>query len=185
MSPRGRAVEMRVRTSAQSILNDARLQTFRENADVVKGMQLQVVLDGRTSDICMARSGFAWELDGNPLPETDTDEPFPGPPPYHPNCRSTLVPVVKSLDDLIDDPKVAARVRKAVQKLPESTQASMDGQVAASLTYEEWLKRKSETFQQEVLGPGKYKLWKAGKIDLRDLIDQKGNPLTVEQLREL
>lgn len=32
MSPRGRAVEMRVRTSAQSILNDARLETFRANA---------------------------------------------------------------------------------------------------------------------------------------------------------
>lgn len=148
-------------------------------------MQLQGVLDDKTSAICMARSGFAWDLDGNPLPETDTNEPFPGPPPYHPNCRSTLVPVVKGLDDLIEDPKVAARVRKAVQALPESTQASMDGKVASSLTYEDWLKRKNETFQQEVLGPGKYKLWKAGRIDLRDLIDQQGNPLTVAQLRGL
>jgi hypothetical protein len=34
----------------------------------------------------------------------------------------------------------------------------------------------------EVLCPGKYRLWKAGKISLRDLIDQRGRPLTVEEL---
>lgn len=185
MDPRRRAVEMRVRTSAQSILNDARLETFKANEDVVKGYQLQVVLDARTSEICMARSGFAWNTDGSPMEGTDTDESFPGPPPYHPNCRSTLVPIVKSLGELVGDPALDRKVKRELRGLPERTQASMDGQVAEKLTYEEWLRTKSDTFQQEVLGPGKYRLWKSGKISLRDLIDQRGNPLTLKQLKAL
>jgi hypothetical protein len=54
-----------------------------------------------------------------------------------------------------------------------------------TLTYEEWLKRKSAAFQKEVLGPGTYRLWKATKISLRDLIDQRGSPLTLDQLKHI
>lgn len=185
MNPRTRAVEMRVRTSAQSILNDARMEVFKNNGDVLNGVQAQVTLDDRTSAICMARSGFAWDLEGNPLEGTDTDEDFPGPPPWHPNCRTTLTPIVKSLGELVEDKAVDKKVDRALRHLPERTQASMDGQVPRSLTYEEWLNTKSDAAQQEILGPGKYTLWKAGKISLRDLIDQRGNPLTLQQLRKL
>ncbi len=185
MDPRRRAVEMRVRTSAQSILNDAALETFNANDDVIKGYQLQVVLDNRTSEICMARSGFAWNTDGSPMEGTDTDEDFPGPPPYHPNCRSRLVPIPKSWGELTGDRTLDKKISRALKNLPEGTQASMDGQVAKSLTYEDWLETKSERFQEETLGPGKYRLWKSGKISLRDLIDQRGNPLTLKQLKAL
>jgi hypothetical protein len=34
-----------------------------------------------------------------------------------------------------------------------------------------------------VLGPGRYKLWKEGRISFSDLIDQRGNPMTIEQLK--
>lgn len=405
MNPRERAVDMRVRTSAQSILNDARMEVYKQNQDVLEGVQAQVTLDDRTSEICMARSGMAWDFEGKPLNE-ETDEDFPGPPPWHPNavlngstfmsygrldemvgadyhgpailvktaegkdvtigpnhpiltsrgmvrardlkegdqliydrrvdvpltvqqtdfkqvpmvedvfqtlsaagfrtrptvarhdfhgdgvfchgevkivepadgllvvwdscgieqfrkggfprtnvqsvlpaghrprdlgfegvnlatasgmcgrlashylpvsiqsihyvewvgkafdattasglyncngfvvsnCRTTLVPVVKSIGEIIDDPNIDDTIKKEAGKLPPRTQASMDGQVPASLTYEDWLKRKPAEFQKEVLGPGKYRLWKQGKISLRDLIDQKGNPLTIEELRRL
>jgi hypothetical protein len=61
----------------------------------------------------------------------------------------------------------------------------MDGLVAQALTYEDWLKTKSEAFQKEVLGPGKWELWQKGQIRLRDLIDQRGRPLTLEELKQL
>jgi hypothetical protein len=61
----------------------------------------------------------------------------------------------------------------------------MDGQVAQTLTYEDWLKTKSERFQKEVLGPGKWALWQKGQIGLKDLIDQRGRPLTLEKLKQL
>lgn len=183
MNPRERAVEMRVRTSAQSILNDARMESYKGNADIIKGVQWQSTLDDRTSDICMALSGMSWDLEGNPL--DDTDQPFPGPPPAHPNCRSTLTPILRSWEELTGIKGLDKEVKRELRRLPESKQSSMDGQVAASLTYEDWLKTKPEAFQQETLGLGKFRLWKAGKISLRDLIDQRSNPLTLEQLRKL
>lgn len=174
-----------VRTAAQSVLNDARMELYRANADVIDGVQALTVLDDRTTDICIARSGFAWDLDGNPFPGTDTDEDFPGPPPWHPNCRTTLIPIVKSIGDLAKDTTLDAKVEREIEKIPTATQASMDGAVSGDLTYEQWLETKSETFQKEVLGPGRYELWSEGKISLRDLIDQRGNPLTLTQLRAI
>lgn len=174
-----------VRTAAQSILNDARMEMFKSNADVLDGVQALVTLDDRTTDICIARSGFAWDLEGNPFPDTDTDEDFPGPPPWHVNCRSTLIPIVKSLGDILGDPSIDKKLEKEIDKLPEATQSSMNGQVAGDLTYEQWLEGQSRETQLDVLGPGRLELWEKGKISLRDLIDQRGNPLTLKQLRKL
>ena len=60
---------------------------------------------------------------------------------------------------------------------------SMDGQVAAETTFEDWLKKQSKGRQDTVLGDGKAALWRDGKINFRDLLDQNGRPLTTEQLR--
>jgi hypothetical protein len=98
------------------------------------------------------------------------------------------VPLVKSVGQLLGGTKGAAVDRalaRQVKKLPKATQASMDGQVAKAVTYEDWLLRKPATFLEEVLGPGKYRLWNAGKISLRDLIDQRGRPLSLAQLEAL
>lgn len=172
--------EVVVRTAAQSVLNDARMEVYKANEDVIAGVQAQVTLDTRTSDICIARSGSAWDLEGNPLPDTNTTENFPGPPPWHPNCRTTLVPVLKSYGELLGD----TSLDRELKKLPKSTQSSMDGQVAGDLTYEQWLRDQPESRQLEVLGPGRLKLWRARKISLRDLIDQRGNPMTLKELQE-
>jgi hypothetical protein len=130
---------------------------------------------------------MAWDVGGKPLND-DTDIDFPGPPPWHPNCRTTLTLVVTSVGELVGGTEVEAmdnHVARQVKKLPTATQASMDGQVPKALTYEDWLKTKPTAFQEEVLGPGKYTLWKSGDISLRDLIDQRGQPPSLEQLKRL
>ena len=157
--------EVVTRTAAQSVLNDARMEVFKANADVIEGVQAQVTLDDRTSDVCIARSGFAWTLDGDPFPGTDTDEDFPGPPPWHPNCRSTLLPLVKRPGQILKDNKLDTQLQREVANIPKATQASMNGQVAGELTYEQWLETQSTATQLEVLGPGRLKLWNAGKIN--------------------
>lgn len=184
LQKRKSTVEMLVRTSAQSVLNDARLETFKNNDDVLNGYQLLVTLDQRTSSICQARSGFAWGFDGKPLPGTPTNEDFPGPPPYHPNCRSSLLPVLKSYGDILDDPHLDAKAEKELRKLPRDTQSSMDGAVAGNLDYPAWFATKGNDFQKEVLGPGKYLLYKEGKLSLRDLIDVRGRPLSLAELKK-
>lgn len=170
-----------VRTAVQNVSNQALWKTYQENADVLRGVQAQVTLDGRTSDICISRSGASWDVEtGKPLPESPRQEPFPGPPPWHFNCRTILVPVTKSWEALS-----AGRLKPGLSTVPDSVQASMDGEVAGDLTFERWLGSKSPEFGRRVLGSSRYGLWQEGKIGLAQLVDQSGRPLTLQQLRAL
>jgi len=160
-----------VHTSIQQVANDARLATFRENADVIKGVQQLSTLDGRTSAICVAYSGASWDLDGNPI--NGTTLPFNGGPPRHFNCRSVLVPITRTYKELgIDIPEA-----------PPGTRASDEGQVPADMTMAEWLKSKPTSYVDDLLGQGRADLFLSGKLTLPQLLDLQGNPLTLDQLR--
>lgn len=162
---------MLVRTSVQTAANNARLEMFRANSDVIRGVQQISTLDLRTTDICIAYDHQAWTLKGVPIPPTKL--PFKAGPPRHFGCRSTLIPLLKN-----------ARQMGLDLNLPVGTRESMDGQVAANLSFEDWFKSRTREQQDEILGPGKAQLWRDGRITLTDLLDQRGNPLTLEQLKE-
>lgn len=166
-----------VRTSVQAVNNKALLETYKENGSVIKGVQALVTLDLRTSLLCMSRSQFAWNLEGEPLNKFTTI-PFPGPPPWHWGCRTVLVPVVKSWAELLKNEKY----KKLDELAPKGTQASMDGQVASNLTYEDWLRSKPVKEQKEVLGIGRWQLWQAGKLSFNQLTSQTGKVLTIKEL---
>lgn len=176
----GRKANTLVRSSVLSVANEARLATFQQNSDVIKGVQWTSTLDSRTSEICMALDNQAWTLDRKRMP--GTTHAWRGPPPAHFNCRSTLTPILRSWSDLSNNPAIKQKLQAAEAKIGPGFRASMDGQVPADLTYEDWLKTKPEAFQIDVLGPKKHKLWKKGKLPFTNLIDQRHNPLTIEQL---
>lgn len=179
--------EMLIRTSVQSIALNARMETFKANDDVIKGVEWKSTLDLRTTETCMVLDGQAWSLEGEPL--EGTTQPFPGPPPIHWGCRSDLVNVMKSWGDLIRDakgnPELAKKMDRVERKIPQSTRASMDGQVSAKLNYAEWLETQPEENQIEALGYGKWKLWSDGEISLKDLIDNRNRPLSLKELEAL
>ena len=160
-----------VQTAVAEGANNARLEMYRRNDDIIRGVQQISTLDDRTTDVCMAYDGAAWDLDGEPIDGTDL--PFDGGPPRHWNCRSTLVPILKSSDELGTDVEIDPGAR-----------ASMDGEVADTTTFADWLGTKTEEQQDAILGAGKADLWRDGRITLRDLLDQSGRPLTLEQLQE-
>jgi SPP1 gp7 family putative phage head morphogenesis protein len=167
-----RNAEALVRTSAQNVMNDARMAVYQANPDVVGELQHVSVLDDRTTEICMARDGLRWTLDGTPVGH---NLPF-AQPPLHWNCRSTLIPVTKSWKEMGFN----------VKELSPAQRASMDGTVPADQTYADWLKGKDAAFQDRVLGPTVAQLWRDGDISLRDLINRAtGEPLTVEELKDL
>jgi len=166
-----RGAEAVVRSSIQTVANTARLDTFANNSDVIKGIEWVATLDNRTSVICMELDGLEWDLEYNPIGHS---KPFPSAI-AHWNCRSTQVPVTKSWEEL--------GAKGKFSEIPESTRSSMDGQVAGDMNYQQWLGTKSKAFQQEVLGVKKQQLWKAGKISFSDLVNQRGHPLTLEQLK--
>jgi SPP1 gp7 family putative phage head morphogenesis protein len=158
-----RGAEAIVRTMVNHVSTQAREQTYRENGDVISGVQWVSTLDTRTTPICISLDGQVFPIDEGPRP------------PAHPNCRSTTVPVTKSWKEL------GIKASEA----PESTRASMDGQVPESVTYGEWLDEQSTERQNAVLGPGKARLWRAGKIDAQDLATRTGRPATLAELQAM
>lgn len=152
-----------VRTAVNHVSSQTREETFRENSQVVGEVQWVSVLDARTTLICMSRDGKRYPLNEGPRP------------PAHFNCRSTTVPVTKSWEEL---------GIKGLKELPSSTRASMDGRVAEKKSYEEWLRGKSKSLQNEILGPRRAELFRDGKLSLKDMVNAStGRPYTLEQLR--
>ena len=171
MRPATRNAQALAITSVQQVMGDARMEAYRQNSDLIKGVQQISTLDGRTSPVCRAYDHAARDLEGNPLP--GLKELPPGGPTWHWRCRSVLVPICKSWEEL---------GAKGVKEFHPGSRASMDGQVADHIDYETWLKGKPEAFQREVLGPSRYDLWQNGKVNLRDMVDQRGRPVRVKEL---
>jgi hypothetical protein len=61
----------------------------------------------------------------------------------------------------------------------------MDGQVPADITFDKWLRGKDKAFQNNMLGVGKAKLWRARRITLQQLVDMRGNPLSLQQIEAM
>ncbi|WP_343545371.1 minor capsid protein [Sphingomonas paucimobilis] len=151
-----------VRTAVSHVSNVASQETWKANAHVVKGWQFLATLDGRTTITCAGLSGQFFPIGEGPIP------------PLHIRCRSVSVPVTKSFKELGVD----------ADELPKGTRASMDGQVAADTTFADFLKRKGDGFQDQVLGKTRADLWRNGKLDLADFIKSDGTVLTLDQLRK-
>ena len=79
--------------------------------------------------------------------------------------------------------KGKAKLKRELKDLTGGEIKEINGAPAKNVTFESFLNKRSVAQQKEILGPGKYKLWKDGDINMRDLIDQTGRPLTLEQLR--
>lgn len=159
-----------VHASIQQVANEARLETFRNMGDVVKGVRQLSTLDSRTTPICVAYAGGEWNLQGKPIGRTRL--PFNGGPPRHWNCRSVLVPITKTFRELgISMPEVGRIAPRY---------ASADG--PTDLTMRQWLKSRTKEQLAEQLGVGRASMFRRGEITLQELVDMKGRPLTLKQL---
>lgn len=168
-----------VQTTSNAVTNASRLALYEQHRDVLRGIQWRSVLDSRTSDICIAFSGHAWTLDGQII---EGRIRYPGPPPAHWGCRSTIIPIFQAWRRLI---RRRRRVRQQLGELPSEGTRLVDGQLARRGNFETFLQRQSVARQNEILGVGKARLWREGKIGLTDLIDQSRRPLTLEELQEM
>lgn len=201
MSTSRREAEALVRTSVQNVANSTRQSIYEENTDVCKGIQWIATLDQRTTVICMGLNGLTWSLpDYKPI---DHKQEFPGPT-AHWGCRSTQIPVLKSWQEIAGDGGVIVdghkvdlqreyeRQLEGMGISPEEAKkslvdgrASMDGEVSRTLTFDKWLADKPDHVADKMLGPGRAKMFREGKIGLTDMLDQKNRPLTLEQLAKM
>lgn len=145
-----------IRTAANHAGSVARAETYRANADVLKGEEYTAVLDGRTTITCAGFDGKIFAIGEGPLP------------PLHYNCRSVRVPVV---DDAFKVLRTGA------------TRASMSGPVDSQTTYNSWLKRQGPEFQNEVLGRERADIFRSGKLTLDKFTDDKGRVYSLDELK--
>lgn len=155
-------------TYSQSSINTARFNFFRANKNLIDQYQHISVLDGRTSVICIARAGARWNADDlQPIGHRIIFEV----PPLHPNCRSTLIPIFKSPNEI----GTAARVLDQFRN-------DIGGDRGFQTSYSSFLRSQPVAVAREILGKEKYALFLAGTLTLRQLLDNSGRPLTLDQL---
>ena len=179
MAKSKRGAEMIVRTATDAVTNSARLATYKRNSDTIRGIQANAVLDSRTSVLCRTRNGFAWHMDSG-RPFRGTPIHFPGPPPWHFNCRTTLSPIFKSLEALqsVLDPELNEEIVKRGEEFP------IDGKPAPIPSFQSTFDQMTDAERRRILGPGRLRLYNDGKITLKDLVDQQGRTLTLAELKE-
>lgn len=170
-----RDAEAIVRSSVQSVAGVAQDRVAEENADIIKGVRWTATLDLRTSDICRIRDNCLYTVkDHKPIKHS-----YPwlsGPGRSHWRCRSAQTQVLKSWQemglDIEGDPNLS------------STRASLDGQVPAEKSYTTWLKQQTYERQVEVLGETRAKLMSDGNLSMTAMYSQRGEFLTLDELRK-
>ncbi|URA06987.1 morphogenesis protein [Xanthomonas phage Elanor] len=194
-----REAEMIARTATNHVSTAARQSTWDANADIISGVRWVATLDGRTSPVCQSRDGEVYPIDKGPRP------------PAHPNCRSTVAPVLHGEQIVGDRPSVTdTRTRRqreidfradakeaAGSKWKDMSPAERNaaikarrdkwadeniGPVASTTNYQSWLKGQSKEFQDDVLGKGKAQLFRDG-MPLEKFVDEKGKPYSLAQLK--
>lgn len=126
------------RTAVNHATTQAREETYKNNANVIKSVRYVATLDARTTDICASLDGREFKIGQGPRP------------PLHIRCRSTTVPITKSWKELGFNFKDTT----------DAQRASMDGAVPAKLTYRDWLSQQPKSVQNKVLGKGRAEIFR-------------------------
>lgn len=183
MSVSKREAAALVRTSVHQVVQEVRKETYRQNEDVLKGYEVVATLDKRTTPLCRALDRKQFDMGFKPIGHSFA---YPaGGPPFHWNCRTTLIPITKSYRELMaDDSPLSAKKKDLLSTTPIGPRASMGGQVQGRIDYNEWLLAQPEDVQLDVLGPTRLQLWKENKLAMQDMVHQDGRPFTIQELKD-
>lgn len=190
-----RQVAAITRTAVQHVANNARDLYFQENADILENEQFVATLDSRTTAVCRAYDGKIYPVGKGPRP------------PLHFQCRSLRIasldgvtlgfrPAKASTEKQLLREFTASRgLGKVTSRanLPRGTKGDYDafsrsrvreltGRVPAATTYQAWLKRQSNQFQEDTLGVTKAKLFRSGGLTLDKFVAANGTELTLSEL---
>jgi len=155
------------RTAITSTQTAALRRVAEDNKDILKGFMFTAILDARTSPICSYHNGKLYDVDDNRFV-----------PPLHWNCRSSLVPVLKSKEELLE----TANVKKNI--LSKKKEESLPGTTPRVEGFGVWLKRQSMDVQTKMLGSiDAANLFRQGKLKANEFVTPKGKVLSIQALR--
>jgi SPP1 gp7 family putative phage head morphogenesis protein len=157
------------RTSITSTQSTALTKVAEANSHVIRGFVFTAVLDNRTSPICSFHNGKIYDVG---------DKRYM--PPLHWNCRSSLVPIVKSKDELLKEK--TSRINKT--NLNNKKAETLTGVAPSVESFGAWLKRQPFDIQTKVLGTmDKANLFREGKLKYDQFITAAGKGLSIQALR--
>jgi SPP1 gp7 family putative phage head morphogenesis protein len=158
------------RTSITSTQSAAMSNVIGTNKGLISGYVFTAILDSRTSPICAHHNGRIYAVD---------DKRFL--PPLHWNCRSALIPVVKSKSEL--SATSSTRVNK--KGLDKADPKKLDGKLAPRESFGEWFKRQSYEIQKNILGDDqRVNFYRQGQLRFEKFITAKGKILSIQALRK-
>lgn len=185
------------RTAVNHFGNAAREEFFGENTDIFSREIFVATLDSRTTPVCRANDGKRFPVNEGPTP------------PLHFNCRSLRVAEIngEAIGERPEKPVTQRMLlREYAQRnqlgrvtsradLPRGHKGKFDsfagrrtremvGRVPAKTTYQEWLGRQSATFQDDVLGPTRGKLFRKGGLKLDRFVDRRGKQIPLADLAD-
>lgn len=161
------------RNASIHVSNQARQEFAAANSDLIEEEQWVATLDTRTCPKCGVLDGKTFPVGEGPMPPAHPPGPSGG------ACRCARVPVVRPLSEIL------GRNKRGEGKVTAGTRESMNGAVASTTTYEEWLKSLPAADLEDALGKTRAEAFKAGELKLSKMVDQSGRQLTLQQLAEL
>lgn len=188
------SVQTVTRTLTTATSSAARTAVYEAN-DEIQQEEFIAVLDSRTTLICASNDGKIFVKSRGPKP------------PLHFGCRSIRVGVLAQ-DMLKDYPLKPQTERELVTEyarennlgtiarrddLPYGWKGSFDrwapqrvagliGPPAERVSYNDWLRRQSDSFVVDTLGATRAALFKKGNLNLSRFVDSTGSALNLEEL---
>lgn len=185
------------RTAVNAITGEARRLWVDENADIIEWEVFLATLDARTTLICASNDNKKYQRGKGPRP------------PLHWNCRSLRMPVFN--DEVLGErparpftekqllreysQKTGIKVvgsrddlgkghKTAYDQFARQRKRDLTGQVPAKLSYDEWLRKQTKEFQDEVLGPKRAQMFRDG-MTLDKFVAKNGDTITLQKLQKL
>jgi SPP1 gp7 family putative phage head morphogenesis protein len=145
-----------VRTALTAVHANAALETYASVGDgITSAYELLTARDSRVSKICAALDGMQFSY----------DDPNRKTPPFHLNCRTTILPVLNYAALGLKEPKGRGT--------PLTVQS-----------FDSWLRSASTADQVAVLGTTRARWYGEGRLSLRQLIDEDDRVLTLPELAD-
>jgi SPP1 gp7 family putative phage head morphogenesis protein len=160
-----------LRTSMTRAEVDALRAVVEANKDVIKGYEYTAILDARTSSLCSS-------LDGSFIKPDETYK-FP---PRHFNCRSSVVPILKSKQEMLESesPRISKR------KLDRVSNTVLNGEQSAKEDFGQWLYRQDFQTKLRHLGSEeRVAMFEQGALEVKDFFGSQGKPISMKRLKLL
>ncbi len=167
-----RGAQTLAQTATSAITNATRQALYKRNRRIIPRELYVATLDSRTTPICQSLDGREFRTGDGPIP------------PIHMNCRSIRVPVVdgRPLGNRPASANFKGRLGNLRGPARRREVAKLIGKVPATTNYDTFLRNSDVPFQNNVLGPTRARLFRAGEFDVSGFVDNSGARLTLRDL---